>query len=182
MTGRLANLSAPPSTSRLSLTRWTAHDAAALFGLLQDHRDFLRPWIPFLKRAPRTLDETRAMLARWGEHHRTGRAARYAIRGPDGIVGEVMLIARGADCELGYWLAEPQTGRGYATEACRGLVRHAFDVAGVPAIQIHCEAANHASNEVARRLGADVAAIETVPAVLDEAPVPLRIWVLRPKS
>ena len=60
-------------------------------------------------------------------------------------------IARGS-AEIGYWLAVPDWGRGYVTEAVRTLAR--FGLAnGLPRIQIRCELPNAASAAVALRAG-----------------------------
>ena len=50
--------------------------------------------------------------------------------------------------ELGYWLAEPQWGKGYGAEAARAVVDHAFEVTGLQEIV----ASHHLGNAASRRI------------------------------
>jgi RimJ/RimL family protein N-acetyltransferase len=54
---------------------------------------------------------------------------------------------------FGYWLGEPYWGRGYASEAAREVLRHAFETLGLPALQATCNIDNPASRAVLTRLG-----------------------------
>ncbi|MEM6926470.1 MAG: GNAT family N-acetyltransferase [Myxococcota bacterium] len=183
MAERLAQLADLPEirTRRLSLVPWQVGDAAVLHAVLQRDHDHLRPWIPFMRDPPTTLEATERFLAACIEQHRSGVALHYrvVVSETHAFAGEVLLIAREDGCELGYWLASDQTGHGYATEGARGLVDQAFDALGLDAVFMSCEAENMASNEVARRLGAHPEERLTVPAVLDDRPVTLVQWVLR---
>jgi RimJ/RimL family protein N-acetyltransferase len=73
----------------------------------------------------------------------------------DGVVGAIGLVVeeehqRG---ELGYWVGVPYWGRGYATEACAGLLRYGFDVIGLNRIEAQHFLRNPASGRVMQKLG-----------------------------
>ncbi len=55
--------------------------------------------------------------------------------------------------EIGYWLRTSEVGHGYMTEAVNGLTRFAFEVLEANRVEIHCEADNDKSANVARRTG-----------------------------
>jgi RimJ/RimL family protein N-acetyltransferase len=55
--------------------------------------------------------------------------------------------------EIGYWLRTSEVGKGYMTEAVNGLTRFGFEVLEANRIEIHCEADNDRSANVARRAG-----------------------------
>ena len=55
--------------------------------------------------------------------------------------------------ELGYFLSKDNTGKGFATEAARGVIRFAFEHLKVARIELHCAADNQASMKVAERCG-----------------------------
>jgi ribosomal-protein-alanine N-acetyltransferase len=55
--------------------------------------------------------------------------------------------------ELGYWIAEPFWGQGYAAEAARTVVTFAFQQFEVERMQSHCTAENLASAHVLEKLG-----------------------------
>ena len=55
--------------------------------------------------------------------------------------------------ELGYFLLADSTGKGFATEAARGVIRFAFEHLKVIRIELQCAADNQASMNVAVRCG-----------------------------
>lgn len=55
--------------------------------------------------------------------------------------------------ELGYWIAEPYWGKGYATEASRCLIEWIYANYTVNRIQAHCIAENKGSARVMEKLG-----------------------------
>ncbi len=74
---------------------------------------------------------------------------------PDELIGSVRLhIDPTANtCELGYWIAEPHWGKGYATEAAAFMVDHAFTDLNFPIILADYNTDNPASGCVLQRLG-----------------------------
>lgn len=66
---------------------------------------------------------------------------------------EVTHRAAGRQVELGWVLDPTRTGRGYATEAVRELLRHSFEDLGVHRVTADCFAANEASWRLMERLG-----------------------------
>ena len=104
-----------------------------------DMQDFVRQ-----QAAPNPADpETRFVIARDEE--------------PIGLIGVRMRPAghlqRGAGPNIGYWLGRPYWGRGYMTEALRGVVRHVFG--GAPHDAIYCGVfvGNDASLRVQEKVG-----------------------------
>ncbi|MGI8723821.1 MAG: GNAT family N-acetyltransferase [Methyloceanibacter sp.] len=55
--------------------------------------------------------------------------------------------------EMGYWIGKPFWGQGYATEAVRALIRHAFDTDRLEYLIAGHFADNAASQRVIRKLG-----------------------------
>jgi ribosomal-protein-serine acetyltransferase len=55
--------------------------------------------------------------------------------------------------EVGYFLLQASTGKGFATEAARGALRFAFEHLGVLRVELQCAADNLASQRVAERCG-----------------------------
>lgn len=72
------------------------------------------------------------------------------------VVGDVDLWltdARGASAEIG-WAFHPEVaGRGFATEACAAVLRHAFDHDGLHRVVAQMNARNAASAALAERIG-----------------------------
>lgn len=55
--------------------------------------------------------------------------------------------------EIGYTLAPAARGRGYATEAVRGLLDHLFAAYGLHRVRANCDPENRASARVLERVG-----------------------------
>ncbi|RAI37734.1 GNAT family N-acetyltransferase [Rhodoplanes roseus] len=70
------------------------------------------------------------------------------------VIGSCALRWRDDDtAEIGYWLGAAHWGRGYATEASRALVDHAFTEHGVEAIVAGARTSNPASRRVLEKCG-----------------------------
>jgi RimJ/RimL family protein N-acetyltransferase len=70
------------------------------------------------------------------------------VRGSGRVAGEVR---EGA--ELGYWIGVPFWGCGYATEAARGLIDHAFGDLGYEVLTASARVSNPASRRVLEKCG-----------------------------
>ena len=91
--------------------------------------------------------------ARWRDG--THLTCAVTARGVDTLVGAVGLVfaAEHARAELGYWIAVPAWGRGYATEASAALCDYGFTTLGLHRIEARHVAGNPASGAVMRKLG-----------------------------
>lgn len=72
----------------------------------------------------------------------------WAICDAGGLVGVV-----GLEGQLGFWLARPVWGRGYASEACGVVVWHAFTALGAASVGASCFLGNDRSCRVLTGLG-----------------------------
>jgi RimJ/RimL family protein N-acetyltransferase len=59
----------------------------------------------------------------------------------------------GPALDLGYWLGAPYWGNGYATEAARALIDHAFTALGCQVLQAGARVTNPASRRVLEKCG-----------------------------
>jgi RimJ/RimL family protein N-acetyltransferase len=60
---------------------------------------------------------------------------------------------RGAHPEIGYWLGVPYWGRGYATEAARAVIDHAFSGCELELLEAGARVSNPASRRVLEKCG-----------------------------
>ncbi len=136
-------------TKRLLLRPAWPEDAEALFGGIADKgvvRNLARaPW-PYLP------EHAREFVMR----KQVGRYPKFLITLP-GESGSELVGCIGIDdtdgaCELGYWIARKYWGRGYATEAARGILDVARLLGHEEVIAGHF-VDNPASGRVLRKLG-----------------------------
>lgn len=144
-------------TPRLLLRCWAPEDALRLRPALDDSADHLRPWIPFMKDEPRTLEETAEWLAGIRAMFDRREHFRYAVWNSSGqqLIGENMLLDRvGPDAlEIGYLTHRAFDGQGYASEATLAMIRAGFELHGAQRLEIHCATGNAASAAIPRRFG-----------------------------
>lgn len=160
MAGVNAPLAGAPTevrTRRLVLRPFRAQDAEDFDALVMSSLDHLSPWEPWAADEPRPIRQRRRDLAELGEQLRGGTAAHYAIARADCgmLLGSAALVT-GAEpdrIEVGYWLGVTHTGCGYATEAVVALTRVGLGALDLPRVELWADAANEASNAVARRAG-----------------------------
>ncbi len=84
------------------------------------------------------------------------RTWAIALPGDDRLIGTVTLfsfVREHKRCELGYELAPSAQGRGYAIEAVRAALTHAFSVEGMERIEADVDPRNAPSRRLVERLG-----------------------------
>lgn len=152
-----ASLSRPPqlATPRLVLRDLRLADAAAVVAGAGDPRV-----AQYLIQVPSPYPV--ALARRWVMHRlkwwEMGRGVTFAVTltdEPDTLIGTVSLrrYVRDRRAELGYWLAAPGWGKGFATEAARAAVDFGFRELGLARVYAQVLAGNRASLAVCAKLG-----------------------------
>ena len=141
------------TTERLVLRPFTLADAPEVNRLVGDRRI-----ADTTLNIPHPYDES--MAGSWiGTHaeaaERGERVSLAVTVREGGLVGAVGLALtppheRG---ELGYWIAVPHWGRGYATEAAAAMIDYAFGTLGLRRVVAHCLTRNVASARVMEKVG-----------------------------
>jgi RimJ/RimL family protein N-acetyltransferase len=146
----------PVDTARLRLRPATPNDAEA--GWTYARLERVNYW---LSGAADTFEEYRAVF------EKPARLAKTVVVEREGeVIGDLMIAvedawaqaevadqARGVQAELGWVFSPGYTGRGYATEAVRELIRVCFDDLGLRRVTANCFAANEASWRLMERVG-----------------------------
>lgn len=84
-----------------------------------------------------------------------GEWFQFAVveRASNALVGDCALRVEGPQGEVGFTLHPAYQGKGYATEAVRGLLEYAFSTLGSHRVIGNCDARNLASARVLERVG-----------------------------
>jgi RimJ/RimL family protein N-acetyltransferase len=95
------------------------------------------------------------MAGEWLTGARAGEEGVVFMIERDGtLIGCTGYRAFDADhAELGFWVGKPYWGNGYATEAVRALIAHAFDADGFAYLKAGHFADNPRSERILRKLG-----------------------------
>jgi ribosomal-protein-serine acetyltransferase len=147
----------PLETSRLLLTPIDTSDARDLWAAVDASRAHLEPWlpwVPFNVDAEASFRYAEASAADWDN----ARACRFTIRDRVGrrflgVVGLEAFAHLHQSVELGYWLRNDSTRRGFMTEAALITLSWAFRQLNTHRVRVAAATDNHASLGVIRRLG-----------------------------
>ncbi len=146
-------------TERLLIRPFQADDLDAAYAVFEGHPDVWR----YDPGRQRTYEErAREIQYRIAQYAREGFGCMAVTRKADGsLLGycglqtwlrETRPLAT-LETELFYKLGRAYWGRGYATEACRAMIAHAFTDLCLPRLVTVTAAANAASIALLRRLG-----------------------------
>ncbi|QIN82281.1 GNAT family N-acetyltransferase [Rubrobacter tropicus] len=144
-------------TERLLIRSPLPGDGPELHAAVRESLDELLPWMPWPKEHGTVDDsEASARRARVRFLERTELRMHLFLKGTGDLVGSSGL--QGIDWsvpkfEIGYWSRTPLAGRGYATEAVRGIAAFAFDTLDAKRVEILCDPLNRPSARVAERAG-----------------------------
>jgi RimJ/RimL family protein N-acetyltransferase len=142
------------TTPRLVLRHIARDDLDAIYAIHADPRT-MRYWsfAPWTDRAQAdTWFDERGTLGHSHEHYPWGIERRDA----DGLIGALTLfqIDRAQRrCEIGYILNADHWGRGYAIEALRAALAHAFDVLELMRVEADIDPRNAASCRLVEKAG-----------------------------
>jgi RimJ/RimL family protein N-acetyltransferase len=136
-------------TARLLLRAPLADDAKAIAALANDNRiaqNLLR--LPH----PYTLQDAETFIA---SVNRPGSETAFLITDrADNLLGACGIAKLdGETPELGYWLGVAHWGKGYATEAARAVIDHAFADLGCDTLLAGARVSNPASRRVLEKCG-----------------------------
>lgn len=141
-------------TKRLRLRAFTLEDAADVRRLASEKTvadTTLRIPHPYPDGAAETWIATHVELY---EHDKMLQLA-ITLREDSALIGSIGLEINRAHhyAELGYWIGVPYWGKGFATEAARAVVTHAFDAMQLHRVFAHHMVHNTASGKVLENLG-----------------------------
>jgi ribosomal-protein-serine acetyltransferase len=137
----------------VTLRRWRESDAPALYQVVLESLDHLRPWMAWVADGYSPAAAA-AFVAAAEEKWARGTAYSYAIYVQGRLAGAASLMARigPGGLEIGYWLHPAYQGRGVATRTAGLLAEEAFRV-GMKRVEIVTDVANFRSAAIPRRLG-----------------------------
>ena len=144
-------------TERLILRPTRAGDGPMVYPVVRSSLADLQRWMPWVHN-DYSVEEAEDFARRSAVEYicRESLHLRMMHRADDRFIGMVGLFDLRWDIpsgEIGYWLNVDYQGKGYMTEAVNRLTAFAFADLKLGRVEIHCNAANDASANVARRCG-----------------------------
>ncbi|GAB3819868.1 GNAT family protein [Pontibacter rugosus] len=129
-------------------------DAPALYHLINRDRAYLREWLPFVDMSQSAAD-TEAYLRYVSADGNTSDLVFVILYKEElaGLIGYKGIDRLNKKLEIGYWLAEPQQGKGIMRRSCQTLLRHAFDTLNMNRIELRVGVGNTRSSNIPQKLG-----------------------------
>ena len=86
--------------------------------------------------------------------NQSARKTRYVLWQKDTPVGFLSLVNKGhSRCEIGMWIGQDFTRKGYATDAVRSIAKHALDSLGYTRVIATVDPGNTASQNTLKKAG-----------------------------
>jgi ribosomal-protein-serine acetyltransferase len=130
-------------------------EAPRLFALVEQNRDRLRRWLPWVDQT-HTPDEVRLFILRVLDQYHSNQGPQTGIW-VDGVlagtVGCHPIDWANRNCSIGYWVDSAQEGKGVITRSCAVLLDYLFDELGLHRVEIRCGTGNSRSCAIPQRLG-----------------------------
>ncbi|MGC9452323.1 MAG: GNAT family N-acetyltransferase [Oceanipulchritudo sp.] len=139
----------------LSLRVLRPNEAGMLFSLVEENRNHLREWLPWVD-ATRSPVDTRKFLEMSYSGFLRGAGFNYGIRFCGGLVGVIGF--HGFDrvnrvTSLGYWLSVDHCGQGIMRQSVAACVEFAFHVQEMNRLYVRCATGNQRSRRIPEALG-----------------------------
>lgn len=138
----------------IELRPFFPHHAREAFHLIDKNRKTLRQWLNWVD-SHISLKDTKAFISSALEHYGDYDGLDTGIWYQGQFCGQVSFNSwnlKNYKADLGYWLAEPFTGKGIMTKSVRAMIQYGFDVVGLHRIELLCAVQNTRSCAIAERL------------------------------
>ncbi|MFC5269685.1 GNAT family N-acetyltransferase [Adhaeribacter terreus] len=131
------------------------HHTEPVFNLIQQNREQLRIWLPWVENMNEITDFQNFLN---GARQRVADklAVAFFIRHEGKIAGNIGLYHidhQNKIAAIGYWLGEKFQGKGIITIACRKITDFGFNELNLNRIELKCGTSNHKSQAIPERLG-----------------------------
>lgn len=127
----------------------------AFFSAVDQNRQFLREWLPWVD-STISVKDTENFLRAAAAQYESGKGPQYAIFYQStlcGVCGFHPIEPGRQIASIGYWLTEATTGKGIITRVVQELITRGFADYGLEKIEISCATENHRSRAIPERLG-----------------------------
>jgi len=137
----------------LSLIIPTLYGAAEIFRLINEDRDHLRFWLPWVDSVTSEDETYQNLTDRVQGFHKKTQAFFYGTLDGKFVASVGFISLNNNEGEIGYWLLSKYQGKGLMTLFVKACVKYGFNKLNLDKIIIKCAEGNHKSAAVPKRLG-----------------------------
>jgi ribosomal-protein-serine acetyltransferase len=129
-------------------------DSTVIFNAMDQNRNFLRKWLPFIDMTRAEKDTLAFIKSIVDDVER--RQEIFTIWYNNefcGLVGLKDIDYLNRKIEIGYWMIEKMTGKGIMIRSVERIIRFIFEELEMNRIQIRCGVGNNSSAAIPKKLG-----------------------------
>jgi len=129
--------------------------ADELFDLIEDNREYLKEWLPWLdnnRYLQNTIDYIKISQFQY-ERNETVQLVLLYKGAIAGAVGYHRIDWLNRSTSIGYWIGEQYQGKGLITRSCSKVLDYSFGRMCLNRIEIRCATENLKSRAIPERLG-----------------------------
>ncbi len=146
---------------KIKLERIKYTHAFQVFQAIDQNREFLSPWLPFVQQT-HSQEDTEAFI-RSVLSDSTTKEEIYTIWYENkfaGLIGLKDTDHLNLKTEIGYWMIKKMGGKGIMSQSVERLINYIFSFMNMNRIQIKCGVGNDKSSAIPKRLGFQFEGIE----------------------
>ena len=139
----------------IELQLFQLHDAEELFYLVDNNREHLRQWLPWVDNTTSPI-QYHSIIPIWLKQFANNQGFNCGIRYLGKLVGAIGFHSidwNNKQTSMGYYLARGFEGKGIMTRTVQALVNYAFFELNLNRIEIRCGVENRKSRAIPARLG-----------------------------
>lgn len=139
----------------LELRSFQRKDSSKFFQLVEENRDHLRKWLPWVHNMT-TLIDAEYIISLWEQQFAENTGCNVGIFYRGELVGSVGLHQidwYNKFTSIGYFLSKKAEGRGIMTRTVQIILNYAFFYLGLNRAEIRCGVNNKKSRAIPERLG-----------------------------
>jgi len=139
----------------IEIRQFKPADGAAIFGLVEKNRAYLREWLPWVDYTQSVAD-VESFISRASQQLADGRGPNAGIWVEGALCGSIgchPIDWSNRNCSIGYWLDAGFQGKGLVSQCCTSLLDYLFDDLFLHRVTIRCGTANTRSCAIPARLG-----------------------------
>ncbi|MFT6747961.1 MAG: ribosomal-protein-serine acetyltransferase [Glaciecola sp.] len=141
--------------NNLKLESVSLNDAEQTFRLIDNSRDYLREWLPWVDQI-KSVDDVRKNIEAAILRNDLQEGLELGLKYNNKVIGRIGLhfIDKANNrTSIGYWLSPSCQGNGVMREAVKALCAYCFDELNMNRIEIACATGNTKSQSIPTRLG-----------------------------
>ncbi len=139
----------------LIMRAWREDDIETLHDLVFRNREHLHTYMQWMT-PDYAIESTRNFVLRSIESRLERKTLALALERDGELIGSTgfnRLEWAARVCEIGYWIASDEVGKGIITRACQVMIDYAFDELEMNRVEIRCSSENTRSAAIPERLG-----------------------------